>query len=80
MSDTRESPVKAANVQLPSGLLPPLHIPHGPWDSTDFVTGLPKTKACHHATLVFVERLTKYVNIVLTATKFPAKTWADLLS
>ena len=31
----------------PTGLLPPLHIPQGPCDSvsTDFATGLPKTKA-----------------------------------
>ena len=63
-----------------SGLLQPLHIPHGPWDSvsTDFVTGPPKIKAGHDAILVFVDRLTKYVHIVPTTTKCTAKTWADL--
>ncbi len=71
---SKRSPVK------PSGLLQPLHIPHGPWDSvsTDFVTGLPKTKAGYDAILVFVDRLTKYVHIVPTTTKCTAKTWADL--
>ena len=59
-----------------SGLLQPLHIPHGPWDSvsTDFVTGLPKTKAGYDAILVFVDRLTKYVHIVPTRTVCTAKT------
>ena len=64
----------------PSGLLQPLHIPHGPWDSvsTDFVTGLPKTKAGFDAIVVFVDRLTKYVHIAPTTTKCTAKAWADL--
>ena len=58
----------------------PLHIPHGPWDSvsTDFVTGLPKTKAGFDAIVVFVDRLTKYVHIAPTTTKCTAKAWADL--
>ncbi len=70
---SKRSPVK------PSGLLQPLHIPHGPWDSvsTDFVTGLPETKAGYDAILVSVDRLTKYVHIVPTTTKCTAKTWAD---
>ena len=69
---TKPSPVKPS-----AGLLQPLHIPHGPWDSvsTDFVTGLPKTTAGHDAILVFVDRLTKYVHIVPTTTKCTAKTW-----
>jgi len=46
--------------------------------STDFVTGLPKTKTGHDAILVFVDRLTKYVHIVPTTTKCTAKTWAEL--
>lgn len=64
----------------PSGLLQPLHIPHGPWDSvsTDFVTGLPKTKAGFDAILVFVDRLTKYVHIAPTTTKCTTKAGADL--
>ena len=64
----------------PSGLLQPLYLPHGPCDSvlTDFVTGLPKTKADHDAVLVFVDRLTKHVYIVPTTIECTAKTWADL--
>ena len=71
---SKRSPVK------PSGLMQPLHIPHGPWDSvsTDFVTGLPKTKAGYDAILVFVDRLITYVHIVPTTTICTANTWADL--
>ena len=59
---SKRSPVK------PFGLLYPLHIPHGPWDSvsTGSVTGLPKTKTGHDAILVLIDRLTKHVHIVPT--------------
>jgi len=45
----------------PAGLLQPLHIPVGPWDSvsTDYVTGLPRTPAGHDAILVFVDKADK---------------------
>ena len=64
----------------PSGLLQPLHIPQGPWDSVsiDFVTGLPKTKAGYDAILVFVDRLTSMYTLFPTTTKCTAQTWADL--
>ena len=64
----------------PGGLLQPLHIPHGPWDSvsTDFATGLPKTKAGFDAIVVFVDRLPKYVHIAPTTTKCTAQSCADL--
>ena len=76
LSRQESSPVKT------SGQLQPFHNPHSPWGSvsmaTDFVTGLSKTKAGHDATLVFVDRLTKYVHAVPTTTQCTAKTWADL--
>ena len=64
----------------PAGLLQPLHVPQGPWDSvsTDFITGLPKTKAGFDAIVVFVDRLTKYVHLAASTTKCTAQTWAEL--
>ena len=63
-----------------AGLLQPLHVPKGPWDSvsTDFITGLPKTKAGFHAIVVFIDRLTKYVHLAHTTTECTAQTWAEL--
>ena len=55
------------NPSEPTGLLQPLHIPQGPWDSVcidlKFVAGLPKTEAAFDAILVFVDRLTKCVRL-----------------
>ena len=61
----------------PAGLLQPLHVPEGPWDSvsTDFISGLSKSKAGFDAIVVFVDRLTKYVHLALTTTKSTAQTW-----
>ena len=64
----------------PAGLLQPLHVPRGPWDSisADFITGLPKAKTGFDAIVVFVDRLTKYVHLAPTTTKCTAQTWAEL--
>ena len=64
----------------PTGLLQPLNIPHAPWESvsTDFITGLPRTKAGFDAIIVFVDRLTKYVHLAPTHTICTATAWADL--
>ena len=66
----------------PAGLLQPLHVPKGPWDSvsTDFITGLPKTKAGFDAIVVFVDKFTKNVHLLVapTTTKCTAQTWAEL--
>ena len=64
----------------PAGLLQPLHVPQGPWDSasTDFITGRPETKAGFDAIVVFVDRLTKYVHLAPTTTRCTAQTWAEL--
>ena len=46
----------------PAGLLQPLPISEGRWDSVsmDFIVQLPPTKLGHDAILVFVDRLTKW--------------------
>ena len=50
------------------------------WDSvsTDFITGLSKTKVCFDEFVVFVDRLTKYLHLAPTTTKCTAQTWGEL--
>ena len=51
--------------QLPAGLLQPLPIPTGPWDSVsmDLVTDLPTSTSGYDTLLVFVDRFTKMIRI-----------------
>ena len=50
------------------GLLHPLEIPDGKWESIsmDFITGLPTTSRGHDAIWVIVDRLTKFSRFVPT--------------
>jgi hypothetical protein len=63
-----------APTKKPAGLLQPLSIPKGPWDSVsmDFITGLPRTSRGNNAIIVFVDRLTKMTHIVPTTTTVDA--------
>ncbi len=56
-----------ASTQTPYGLLRPLEIPDSRWDviTMDYITDLPRSNEGHTAVLIFVEKLTKYVIIVL---------------
>jgi transposase InsO family protein len=64
----------------PAGLMQPLDIPAGNWESVsmDFITGLPKTKDGKDAILVFVDRLSKMVHFVSTTTTVSAEETARL--
>jgi hypothetical protein len=57
--------------QLPAGLLQPLPIPEHPLEdiSMDFITHLPRTMFGNVSMMVIVDRLTKYVRVVPTATE-----------
>jgi hypothetical protein len=64
----------------PAGLLQPLSIPERRWASvsTDFITGLPKTKNGYDAICVFVDRLSKMVHFAPTTTDINAEEFASL--
>jgi hypothetical protein len=72
--------------QKPAGLLHPLPIPDGPWDSVsmDFIVQLPPTALRlgqaqgYDAILVFVDRLTKMVKLAPTYTTCTAEETAKL--
>ena len=70
---------KAAN-QAPAGLLVPLQIPEGLWESVsmDLITHLPETKDGNSAIIVFVDRLSKMVRIIPAKTSIDAKEYAYL--
>ena len=50
----------------PKGLVQPLEIPRGKWNSIsmDFVGGLPRTRAGHDKVWVIVDRLTKTARFI----------------
>ena len=52
------------------GLLQPLEIPEGKWESIsmDFIVGLPNTQRGHDAIWVVVDRLTKMAKFIPTKT------------
>jgi len=57
--------VNKPSTQLPYGLLHPLDIPAGPWDSVSLdLTFLPLTSSGKDCCVVFVDRFTKFVRIV----------------
>lgn len=62
-----------------AGLLQPLQIPPGPWQSVsmDLITGLPQCEG-YDSILVFVDRFTKYVLCVPTTQALDAKGFAKL--
>ena len=70
---------KARN-QKPGGLLQPLQIPQGPWESVslDLITALPLTRSGHTAIVVFVDRLTKMTHFVPTVTEIKATEMAQM--
>lgn len=70
---------KAAN-QLPPGLLQPLHVPKGLWESIsmDLITQLPETKRGNTAIVVFVDRLSKMVRLVPVKTSIDAEEYAHV--
>ena len=70
---------KSSN-KRPAGLLQPLPIPDGPWDSVsmDFITDLPKTPDGYNAILVFVDRLTKMTHLAKCKTNVDSEGTAQL--
>ena len=62
--------VNKAECLKAGGLLHPLEIPDGKWESIsmDFITGLPTTNCGHDAIWVIVDRLTKLCRFVPTKT------------
>ena len=70
-----------ASTTKPAGLLQPLQIPEGTWESVsmDLITQLPMTKLGHDAIVVFVDRMSKMVHFAPTTTEVSAKGVATLL-
>ena len=72
--------VNKSKTVKPAGLLQPLPIPEGKWDSVsmDFICGLPCSKAGFDSILVIVDRLSKLVHLVPTTTTVTAPEVAKL--
>ena len=70
---------KATN-QVPPGLLQPLDVPTGLWESIsmDRITQLPETERGNTAIVVFVDRLSKMVRLVPVETAIDAKEYAHV--
>jgi hypothetical protein len=66
--------------QAPLGLLKPLPVPEGKWQSVamDFITHLPVTKSGYDALLVVTDRMTKMVRCIPTKTTATAPDTAKL--
>ena len=67
--------VNKASNQCPAGLLKPLPIPQGPWESVgmDLITSLPVTAAGHTAILVFIDRFSKMSHFAAITDNITAK-------
>ena len=63
------------------GLLQPLEIPEGKWESIsmDFIVGSPNTQRGHDAIWVVVDRITKMAKFILTKTTVSTPKLAQLL-
>jgi hypothetical protein len=72
---------KPAN-QAPAGLLQPLPVPEKYWESVslDFMVRLPRTCRGYDVIAVFVDRLSKYVQIIPTKTEMSAIQFANVFS
>ena len=64
-----------SSTQRPRGLLQPLTIPEGTWESVsmDLITQLPQSKDGHDAILAFVDRLSKMTHFAPTITSVSAE-------
>jgi hypothetical protein len=64
--------------QFPMGLLQPIASPDSPWHTVtlDFIVALPKTKRGYDATIVIVDKLTKWVIYIASHTTDDAPTVA----
>jgi hypothetical protein len=70
---------KARTVR-PAGLLQPLPIPRGKWESVgmDFIVGLPCTRAGYDSIMVVIDRLSKMVHLIPTTITVKATEVAEL--
>ena len=66
--------------QKAAGLLQPLQIPSGKWESVsvDLITALPETPRGNTAIIVFVDRLTKMTHLVPCKTAISSAEYADV--
>lgn len=64
--------------QLPIGLLKPLEIPSGAWETItmDFITQLPRTKSGYDSIAVVVDKLSKMTHLIPTTTTVTAPKFA----
>lgn len=64
----------------PGGLLQPMPIPRGKWESVgmDFIVGLPCTKAGYDSIMVVIDRLSKMVHLIPTTSTVTAAEVARL--
>lgn len=69
-----------ASTQASPGLLTPLEIPNGIWESIsmDLITRLPETPRGNTAIVVFVDRLSKMVRLVPVTTSIGAEEYAQV--
>ena len=73
--------VNKADRSLPGGLLHPLPVPEGKWESIsmDFVTSLPRSSKKNDQILVVVDRLTKMARFIACKMTHKAKDIAKIL-
>jgi hypothetical protein len=69
-----------AEHQRPAGLLQPLQIPQWKWDEieTDFIVGLPRTRAGYDSIWVVADRLTKATHFIPVKTTYNSAVLAEL--
>jgi len=61
----------------PLGLLEPFRIPERPWESMDFIIGLPTSKGCKWV-LIVVDQYSKYATLIPTHKECSAEQVAHL--